>query len=67
MASEMAAAGVDVASGDTAEIIGDERGDGALLVLDRVGAVARLRRQPAEGPVVWLNGPSIAAPRGRAP
>eukprot|EP00966_Prymnesium_polylepis_P026355 607888-Prymnesium_polylepis.1 len=36
------------AGGDTAEIIGDERDDGVLLVLDRVGVVARLRRHPAE-------------------
>eukprot|EP00966_Prymnesium_polylepis_P178668 4137463-Prymnesium_polylepis.1 len=33
---------------DTAKVLGDERDDGVLLVLDRVRVVARLRRHPAE-------------------
>eukprot|EP00966_Prymnesium_polylepis_P296170 6841402-Prymnesium_polylepis.1 len=50
---------------DAARVLGDERNDSALLVLDRVGGVARARRHPAED-VSCLNGTvrgSAARPR----
>ena len=52
---------------DTAEAFGDERDDGVLLVLDRVGVVlARLRRHPTEAGRVVERAVCRRAPRPRA-